>query len=291
MKKLSKILLNTTALMTLFTLHSSAFAGTPEIKSGIYAPTSAIYSKMFHNRDSFTCLGNGAAACQSFEGKKFTPEEKELMEGGSVFGDLHIIRDEGTGEYSVSGRIYVLRLCELGTGSFAKTDDDTYEYEKKFVKCEGNDDGSINCPFVDPAETDQSDVHAVLTISPNGPKKIKISGKALPEMAENFQDGCFDEIGSTVLEYESEKDYAHNMYISSKLQFLEADGELNSTWKALSKAKRDKILPDQKKWIKEKDEKCGPVTKKGTEEKLTAMYKSQFDMTMDRVAKLITEAE
>lgn len=81
------------------------------------------------------------------------------------------------------------------------------------------------------------------------------------------------------------------MYLSSKLEFLDADGELNRNWKALSKAQKDKLLPAQKKWIKEKDEKCGPVTMKGTEEKLTAMYKCQFDMTMDRVAKLITEAE
>ncbi len=46
MNKLSKILLNATALMTLCTLQGSAFAGTPEIKSGRYAPASATYAKM-----------------------------------------------------------------------------------------------------------------------------------------------------------------------------------------------------------------------------------------------------
>ena len=76
------------------------------------------------------------------------------------------------------------------------------------------------------------------------------------------------------------------MYLSSKLEFLDADGELNRNWKALSKAQKDKLLPAQKKWIKEKDEKCGPVTKKGTEEKLTEMYRCQYEMTTDKNMEL-----
>ena len=293
MNKLSKILLNATALMTLCTLQGSVFAGTPEIKSGRYAPASATYAKMFHNRDSFTCEGNGASACQSFEGKKFTPEEKELIEGGHTLADLHILKDDATDEYSISGQVFIVRHCELDTGSFNQTDDGTYVYEKKFVKCKGNDDGSISCPFVDPSESEQGDVHAIFTISPVGSnsKKVKIATQVLPEKAEIFQQGCFEEIDGSIFEYETEEEYIHNMYLSSKLAFLDADGELNSNWKALSKAQKDKLLPGQKKWIKEKDEKCGSVTMKGTEEELTAMYKCQFDMTMDKITELITAGE
>jgi uncharacterized protein YecT (DUF1311 family) len=291
MKKISKILLNATALLTVCTLQSSALADTPEIKTGLYAPATAKYSKMFHNTDSFICMGTGSEACQSFvKGKKFTSEEKELVEGGYISGDLKFTKDKDSAEYSVSGSIHFIRICELGTGVFSKTDD-TNEFESKSVKCRRNDDGSISCPFVNPDETEQGDAHAVFTFRPAGSNKLKISAQSVPGMDEIIQDGCLDSISDTLFEYETEEEYAHNMYVSSKLQFLMADDNLNRSWRELSKAQRDRLLAEQKKWVKEKDTKCGPVTKKGSEGELTKMYRCQYEMTNDKYFELASMRE
>lgn len=40
------------------------------------------------------------------------------------------------------------------------------------------------------------------------------------------------------------------MYVSARLAFLEADGDLT-----LSKAEKDRLFPAQRKWIKDKDKK------------------------------------
>jgi uncharacterized protein YecT (DUF1311 family) len=287
MKNITKAVLTTAVTASICAFNISA-AAADEIQPGRYAPTSSENAKMFHNRGSFTCYGNGAAYCQSFEGRKFTPEEKELIEGGPVLADLQIIKDENTGEYSVAGRVFIIRNCELATGKIVERDG-KYEYNDTFVKCQKNDNGSISCPFIDPMDEEIKAPHAIFTFSQNSPKKIAVAAKVVPEAAELFNSGCFEMIDESIYDYETDEEYEHTMYLSAKLDFLEADGDLNMKWKALTKAQKDKLLPAQRKWIKEKDEKCGAVTMKGSKKELTVMYKCQADMTREKATELFVD--
>ncbi len=275
-------------MTALFSFQTSAFAGTPDIRPGRYAPVSSENARAYHNRNSFSCSGNGAYYCHNLENTKYkyTPEEQELVYGAEVNGDIIIRKDEATGEYSMSAIIYVLRTCEVAT-RLMSGDYDTYRYKDKFVDCVSDDNGFIHCPLYDPDAADENVSRVILTISQDNPDSLKITSRVSESDSENFSPYCFPSIEKAAFVYESDEDFKHNMYISAKLDFMRTDADINHEWKALTKDQRKKALPDQRNWIKEKDKKCGPVTLNGTEEELTKMYRCQADMTEKRVGKLI----
>ena len=124
---------------------------------------------------------------------------------------------------------------------------------------------------------------ATLTFAKKNQVQLNVEAAGDPAKA----DASFEELLRFVdgqnFTFETEEEYAHDMYISSKLAYLMVDAELNKKWKALDKKERDELLPGQRKWIREKDAKCGAVTMKGSEQELTEMYKCQKTMTIRRL--------
>ncbi len=272
------------ALMTLTA--PAATAGEKEITSARYAPVTTGKARVFHNRHSFTCAGNGLAYCEHLPDRKYSPEEEELMEGNNVLGDITVLRDRGGDGYAIAGQIYVMRTCDIATGYYSDQVRAPRLYEFEPVSCTSNDDGSIDCPLVDPADENDGIVQVFLNIRQDSPKTIRIIGEPNPDYKDQYSPNCFDAIGSTVFHLETPDEFAHNMYLSARLEFNRVDGDLNALWKSLPAGLRKAQLPDQRKWISRKDAKCGAVTMKGSEKKLTDMYVCQIHMTEDRIQEL-----
>ncbi len=284
MKTLSRFLFNTSALLALCSFQTSVFAEAPDIRPGRYAPVSSENARMHHNRSSFSCAGNGAYYCHNLEksNAKFTPEEKELVNGSEISGDIVIRKDDATGEYSISAKIYVLRTCEVSTDSMVNDDYKAYLYRDKFVDCISDDNGFIHCPLKDPGESDNGENPVLFTISQESPDRLKITARLSESAAESMSPYCMPSIEKDTFVYESEDEFRHNMYLSAKLDFMRTDADINHYWKNMPKEQRKKALPDQRNWIKEKDKKCGAVTMRGSEEELTKMYRCQAAMTEKR---------
>jgi uncharacterized protein YecT (DUF1311 family) len=69
----------------------------------------------------------------------------------------------------------------------------------------------------------------------------------------------------------------------SRIQFANADSDLNTAWSSLSSEKKNELLPSQRQWIKTKDAMCGKVSMQGNDYELKKMVDCQIQMTFSRV--------
>ena len=252
-----------------FLLPASAMADSPSFKTGRYAFGPGA------NLNSFTCASSGEEACKAlFQMKdKLTKEEQEHLGSSgerAYLGDFVITKEAGDEDlYSVKGGIFVGRA---GVYSFQSKDADK-------ALCHLVEPNKLSCSLCD---DDDNESTATLTFVKNNEAELSV------EVSEDSpKDPSFEElirfVDGQTFRYETEQEYEHDMYISAKLGYLQIDADLNSKWKSLDKKVKDKLLPEQKKWIAEKEKKCGPVNMKGCEKELTAMYTCQRDMTSNRL--------
>jgi len=68
----------------------------------------------------------------------------------------------------------------------------------------------------------------------------------------------------------------------SRIQFSNADSDLNTAWGLLTPAKKKELLPSQRQWIKTKDAMCGKVSIQGSDDELKKMLDCQAQMTVSR---------
>lgn len=252
-------------------LPAAAMADGSEIKTGRYA--------MGHgaNLDSFTCASTAPEDCEPlFDMKdKLTKEEQEhLGEPGerAYLGDFVVAKEPGNGDlYSVKGGIFIGRV---GAYNFTSKDGDK-------ALCQLQEPNKLVCSVYD--KDSEMESTATLTFAEKNKAELNVEAAGDPANA----DASFEElvrfVDGQTFSFETEEEYAHDMYISSKLSYLQVDADLNKKWKSLDKKVRDKLLPEQRKWIKEKENKCGAVTMKGSEKELTAMYDCQKTMTLKRM--------
>jgi uncharacterized protein YecT (DUF1311 family) len=250
-------------------LPSSASADSPSFKTGRYTLGHSSHL------NSFTCNSSGEEACEALLQikNKLTKEEQEHIGSSgerAYLGDF-IVAKEADGEdlYSVNGGIFIGRAGEY---TFKSKDSDK-------ALCHLQEPNKLSCSLCD---DDDHKSTATLTFEKNNVTRLNVQ---ISE--ESQEDPSFEElvlyVDDMTFSYETEEEYEHDMFISAKLGYLQVDAELNRKWKSLDKNVKNKILPEQKKWIAEKDKKCGPVTMKGSEKELTAMYTCQKDMTFQRL--------
>jgi uncharacterized protein YecT (DUF1311 family) len=269
MKFSSNILRVSALVAAAVLLPASAMADSPAFKTGRYAFGPGA------NLDSFTCDSSDKEACKAlFQMKnKLTKEEREHLGSPgerAYLGDFVITKEAGDDDlYSVKGGIFI---GHAGDYTFKSKNADK-------AMCRLLEPNKLSCSVHD---DDDNESTATLTFVKNNEVKLNV------EISENSpKDPLFEElirfVDDQIFRYETEKEYEHDMFISAKLSYLKVDADLNSKWKSLDKKVKDKILTEQRKWIAEKDKKCGPVTMKGSEKELTAMYKCQEDMTSKRL--------
>lgn len=269
-------------------LTSPAVAHEASVRPGIYAPMSSENAPVYHNKQTFSCIGNGAAYCAGLQNNgKFTPEEQEMMDGSSVNGQIELSRDPDSGTYFASGSFYVLRACDIS--SSPAPEEITYANQFrpwwKPVECVADDDGAVMCPFYDSYDRDQS--NPMLLVLRAGPDDTVTMTARAPQTEDPvFAPGCQSELEKAVYHYESRQDYDRNMFVSARLNFRLADANLNQAWKSLSDKDRKRLLPAQRAWIREKDKRCGAVTMKGDEKQMTEMYLCQTVKTLERTQDL-----
>ncbi len=256
-------------------LPAAAMADGSEIKTGRYAMGPDA------NLDSFTCASTAPEDCEPLFAMKdkLTKEEQEhLGESGerAYLGDFVVAKEPGNGDlYSVKGGIFIGRV---GAYTFSSKGGDK-------ALCQHKEPNKLVCSVYDEdkeAET-VNESTATLTFAKKNQVQLNVEAAGDPAKA----DASFEELLRFVdgqnFTFETEEEYAHDMYISSKLAYLMVDAELNKKWKALDKKERDELLPGQRKWIQEKDAKCGAVNMKGSEKELTEMYECQKRKTLVRM--------
>ncbi|WP_406545370.1 lysozyme inhibitor LprI family protein [Succinimonas sp.] len=256
-------------------LPAAAMADGSEIKTGRYAMGPGA------NLDSFTCASTAEDDCKAlFDMKdKLTREEQEhLGESGerAYLGDFVVAKEPGNGDlYSVKGGIFIGRV---GAYTFSSRDGDK-------ALCQHKEPNKLVCSVYDEdkeAET-VNESTATLTFAEKNKVELNVAASGDPEKADVSFEELLRFVDGQTFTFETEEEYAHDMFISAKLGYLMNDANLNKKWKSLDKKVRDKILPEQRKWIKDKDENCGAVTMKGSEKELTEMYNCQKEMTADRL--------
>jgi hypothetical protein len=272
------------SLISLSLFSCQALAAPGEIRPGHYAPITTDYDTVFHNRYSFSCAGKDAGYCGALlERGRLSREEKQMAKGAPVSGDLRIERDR-RGDYSVSGAIYVARGCEIASGFYSPKIHDERYYEFESESCLADANGFIHCEFVDPTNP-MTDDKIILSIRRDRDHSIRIATR-ISGSGEDFNPGCIREIEKYPFHYEHGDEFAHNMYVTAKLDYMRADADLNSVWDSLERGYRKSILPEQRQWIKRKESKCGSVTMRGNEISLTKMYRCQTLMTEQRTYEL-----
>ncbi len=70
----------------------------------------------------------------------------------------------------------------------------------------------------------------------------------------------------------------------ARIQFANADSDLNTAWSSLTPAKKKELLPSQRQWIKTKDAMCGKVSLQGNDDEVKKMVDCQAQMTVSRTA-------
>ena len=258
-------------------LPAAAMADGSEIKTGRYALGAGA------NLDSFTCASTAEEDCKAlFDMKeKLTREEQEhLGESGerAYLGDFVVARIPGNGDlYSVKGGIFIGRV---GAYNFISRNGDK-------AICQHKEPNKLVCSVYD--EDNDYESTATLTFAKKNEVELNIEAAGNPEEADPSFEELVRFVDGQTFTFETEEEYVHDMFISSKLIYLLIDANLNKKWKSLDKKVRDNLLPEQRKWIKEKDAKCGAVTMKGSEKELTAMYDCQKKMTLDRLYKDLSD--
>ena len=252
-------------------LPAAAMADGSAIKTGRYALNPA------SNFDSFTCNSSAEDSCKPLFAikNKLTREEQEhLGESGfrAYLGDFVVARIPGNGDlYSVQGGIFIGRV---GDYKFTSRDADK-------AICQHKEPNKLVCRVYD--QDDDIESVATLTFAKKNEAELTVEAAGNPEEPDVRFEELLRFIDGMTFTFETEEEYAHDMFISAKLGYLLNDAELNQKWKALDKKVRDKLLPEQRKWIQEKDAECGAVTMKGSEKELTEMYRCQKKKTMARM--------
>ena len=256
-------------------LPAAAMADGSYIKTGRYALGPGA------NLDSFTCAGAAPEDCAPLFAMKdrLTREEQERLEESgqrAYLGDFVVAKEPGNGDlYSVKGGIFIGRV---GAYTFSSKGGDK-------ALCQLKESNKLVCSVYDEdkeAET-VNESTATLTFAKENEAVLNVAAAGDPANADASFEQLLRFVNGQTFAFETEEEYAHDMYISARLSYFMSDAILSKKWKSLDKKIRNKLLPGQRKWIREKDAKCGAVTMKGSEQELTEMYKCQKTMTIRRL--------
>lgn len=211
--------------------------------------------------------------CKNIDKQKLNQEESNFIKYSDIRGSVKIEFNKKQKSYQATGGFNVENACTLSAGG-----DDL----SAPVLCTSNTNNSITCDFYD-VFNDQTLSLSFKTSDSN----LKVSLDPRSSISNEVNTNrCMNLIQKTPIKFESDEEHDRILSLSTKLDFIKANADILTLWKSLSADIRKKILPEQRKWIKEKDAKCGKADMKGNAKEISAMQKCHTIMTQQRIERL-----
>ena len=212
--------------------------------------------------------------CRNMDKEKLSPEEQNFIQHSDIRGSVKIELNKPQNSYQATGGFMVKDTCMMSAGGDSLTTP---------VLCKDNRNDSITCEFYD-VYNDQT---LFLIFQTSGNRlDVSLDSRLSSISHTNNTQKCLDTIQNTPVIFESAEEHNRILILSTKLDFVKANDDILKVWRSLSSATRKQILPEQRKWIKEKDNKCGKADMKGSTEELYKMQKCHTEMTIKRIAEL-----